>query len=236
MHQPERRPRSFAGCRLHPVSAGSSAGGHAPPRSLPAVPGGSPHPLPVPPDSSSETAPLRRSLLPPESPVQPRSAVPFPGGNQAAGPQAPSAGQPRQARCTRGPGRTRVSTGRPAVGGGSSGTEEESGKVSVKVKAAMARLCCCDLKELRCGRLRTTENKSHTKMPRVIRYSSVRTHHDFFIHSCGRGHLDCLHVLAIVNSAPVSIGVRVSFLIMVSSGHMRNSGIAGSYGSFIPSF
>ena len=122
------------------------------------------------------------------------------------------------------------------MGGGSSGTEEESGKVSVKVKAAMALLCCCDLKELRCGRLRTTENKSHTKMPRVIRYSSVRTHHDLFIHSCGRGHLDCLHVLAIVNSAPVSIGVRVSFLITVSSGHMRNSGIAGSYGSFIPSF
>ena len=69
-----------------------------------------------PPDSSSETAPLRRSLLPPESPVQPRSAVPFPGGNQAAGPQAPSAGQPRQARCTRGAGRTHVSTGAPSGG------------------------------------------------------------------------------------------------------------------------
>ena len=37
-------------------------------------------------------------------------------------------------------------------------------------------------------------------------------------------------------SASVSIGVHVSFSIMVSSGYMSSRGIAGSYGSFIPSF
>ena len=45
-----------------------------------------------------------------------------------------------------------------------------------------------------------------------------------------------LHVLAIVNSATMNIGVHVSFSIMVYSGYMPSSGIVGSYGSFIPSF
>ena len=43
-------------------------------------------------------------------------------------------------------------------------------------------------------------------------------------------------LLAIVNSAAVNIGVHVSFSIIVSSECMPSSGIAGSYGSFIPSF
>ena len=34
----------------------------------------------------------------------------------------------------------------------------------------------------------------------------------------------------------MNIGVYVSFSIMVSSGYMPSSGVAGSYGSFIPSF
>ena len=61
-------------------------------------------------------------------------------------------------------------------------------------------------------------------------------YHNFFIHSSVDGHLDCLHVLATVNSAAVNIGVHVSFSILVSSGYMPRSGIAGSYGGFIPSF
>ena len=50
------------------------------------------------------------------------------------------------------------------------------------------------------------------------------------------GYLGCFHVLAIVNSAEMNIGVHMSFSILVSSGYMPRSGIAGSYGGFIPSF
>ena len=61
-------------------------------------------------------------------------------------------------------------------------------------------------------------------------------YHNFFIHSSVDGHLGCFHVLAIVNSASVNNGIHVSFSILVSSGYMSRSGIAGSYGGFIPSF
>ena len=60
--------------------------------------------------------------------------------------------------------------------------------------------------------------------------------HIFFIHSSVDGHLGGFHVLAIVNSAAVSIGVHVSFWIMVFSEYMPNSGLAESYGSSIFSF
>ena len=50
------------------------------------------------------------------------------------------------------------------------------------------------------------------------------------------GHLSCFHVLAIVKSSAVNIGVHVSFSILVFSGYMPRSGIAGSYGGFIPCF
>ena len=52
---------------------------------------------------------------------------------------------------------------------------------------------------------------------------------NFFIHSSVDGHLGCFHVLAVVNSATVNTGVHVSFQIMVLSGHMLRSGIAGLY-------
>ena len=60
-------------------------------------------------------------------------------------------------------------------------------------------------------------------------------YHNFFIHSSVSGHLGCFHVLAIVNSAAVNNEVHVSLSILVSSGYMPRSGIAGSYGDFIPS-
>ena len=55
----------------------------------------------------------------------------------------------------------------------------------------------------------------------------------FFIHSSVDGHLGCFHDLAIVNSAAMNIGVHMSFWIMVFSGYMPSSGIAGLYGSSI---
>ena len=61
-------------------------------------------------------------------------------------------------------------------------------------------------------------------------------YHNFLIHSSVDGHLGYFHVLAIVSSAGMSIGVHVSFSIMVSWGYMPSSGISGSCGSFIPSF
>ena len=64
----------------------------------------------------------------------------------------------------------------------------------------------------------------------------VYMYHSFFIHSSVDGHLGCFHVLAIVNNAAVNNGIHMSFSILVSSGYMPRSGIAGSYGSFIPSF
>ena len=60
--------------------------------------------------------------------------------------------------------------------------------------------------------------------------------HIFFTHSSVDGRLGCFHVLAIVNSAAVNIVVHHSFWIMVFSGYMPSSGIAGSYSSSIFSF
>ena len=71
--------------------------------------------------------------------------------------------------------------------------------------------------------------------------SSIPTiclYHIFFIHSSADGHLDCSHILAVVNSAAMHIGVHVSFRIsgFIFSRYIPRSGIAGSYTSSIFNF
>ena len=64
----------------------------------------------------------------------------------------------------------------------------------------------------------------------------VYLYHSFLIHSSADGRLGCFHVLAIINSAAMNIGVHVSLSDLVSSVCVPSSGIAGSYGSSISSF
>ena len=61
-------------------------------------------------------------------------------------------------------------------------------------------------------------------------------YHSFFIHSSVDGHLGCFRVLVIVNNAAMNNRIHVFLSILVSSGFMPRSGIAGSYDGFIPSF
>ena len=59
---------------------------------------------------------------------------------------------------------------------------------------------------------------------------------NFLTHSSADGRLGCFHVLAIVNSAAVNIGIHVSLSILVSLVCMPSNGIAVSYGSRTLSF
>ena len=59
------------------------------------------------------------------------------------------------------------------------------------------------------------------------------TYRIFFIHSSVSGYLGCLHIMAIINSAAINIGVHVSFWIKVFifSVYIPRIGIGGSYGN-----
>ena len=61
-------------------------------------------------------------------------------------------------------------------------------------------------------------------------------YHSFLIHFSAKGHLGFFHVLAVVNSVAMNIGVHVSLSILVFLVCMPSSGIAGSYVNSISSF
>ena len=63
----------------------------------------------------------------------------------------------------------------------------------------------------------------------------VYMYHSFLIHSSADGHLGCFHVLAMINSAAMNVGVHMSLSDVVSLVCMPRSGIAGSYGRSISS-
>ena len=65
--------------------------------------------------------------------------------------------------------------------------------------------------------------------------SSIPLHLPLLLCPLVNGHLGCLHVLALVNSAAINIEGHVSFLIrvFVSSGYMPKKETAGLYGNSI---
>ena len=64
----------------------------------------------------------------------------------------------------------------------------------------------------------------------------IYIYHIFFIHSSVNGYLGCFHVLAIVSSGSVNIGMHVSFGVRVFSRYMPSSEIAGSHSNSVFSF
>ena len=73
-------------------------------------------------------------------------------------------------------------------------------------------------------------------MTKQHHHSIVCVHHIIFIHSSVGGHIGCFCFLPIVNSDAMNIGVRVSSQMIVLSGYVPGSEIAGSYGNSIFSF
>ena len=57
-----------------------------------------------------------------------------------------------------------------------------------------------------------------------------------FIHSSLDGYVVCSHVLAMVKSAAMNMGMHISFRIIVLSGYIPRNGVAGSCDSSVYSF
>ena len=60
--------------------------------------------------------------------------------------------------------------------------------------------------------------------------------HSFLIYSSADMHLYYFHVIAVIKRIAINIGVHVFLSILIPSGYMQRSGVAGSYDSSSPSF
>ena len=67
----------------------------------------------------------------------------------------------------------------------------------------------------------------------VYIYIYIYKSHIFLIHPYVDGHLGCIHVLAVGNSAAMNIGMHVYFRSVVFASYKPRNGIAGSYGIFL---
>ena len=86
------------------------------------------------------------------------------------------------------------------------------------------------------GSIHVAKNAGISFLLMAESYSIVYMYRLFLIHSSVNGQLGCFHVLAIAKSAAMNIGVHVSLRVMVFSGQMPRSGIAGSNRSSMFSF
>ena len=66
-----------------------------------------------------------------------------------------------------------------------------------------------------------------------ISWLRIYTYHILLIHSSVDGRLGYFHVLALIISVAMNIGLQVYFQNVIVSGHVPRSGIAGSYRSSI---
>ena len=64
----------------------------------------------------------------------------------------------------------------------------------------------------------------------------VYMYHSFLIHSSADGHLGCFHVLAMINSAVMNIGVHVSLSNLVSWCVCPGVGLLGCMAVLFPVF
>ena len=94
-------------------------------------------------------------------------------------------------------------------------------------------LCLTSLSMIISSSIHVTANEIILFFLWLSQYSFVYVYHIFFIHYSVNGHLVCLHVLALVISTVVNIGMHISFQIIVFSRFMPRSKIAGSYVSSI---
>ena len=105
---------------------------------------------------------------------------------------------------------------------------------------------CCSVSSSKCFFLTCIQISQETGQ--VVWYSHLlKNFPQFVIHTVkgfsivNKAEVDCFSCNSLAFSmiqqmARVNIGVYVSFSVMVSSGYMPSCGIAGTYGSFTPSF